>query len=100
MIITKVTFQNSPEMPLVDHDHVVQTFSANTSDNSFRIALGKRHQLHRMVAMRHNAFKSRIHFTRCFAKSLTLQHRRDWGEDRVYFHATGIPLLRSQRVEV
>ena len=39
MIITKVTFQNSPEMPLVDHDYVVQAFSANTSDNAFRIAV-------------------------------------------------------------
>src|SRR5215472_4863082 len=39
MVITKVTFQNLTQVPLVDHDHVVQTFSANTSDNSFRIAV-------------------------------------------------------------
>ena len=39
MIITKVTFQNSPEMLLVDYDHVVQAFSANTSDNPFRITV-------------------------------------------------------------
>src|SRR5262249_7541735 len=39
MVITKVTFQNSTEMPLVDHDHVVQAFAANTSDNPFRIAV-------------------------------------------------------------
>jgi hypothetical protein len=39
MVITKVTFQNSTQMPLVDHDHVVQAFSANTSDNPFRIAV-------------------------------------------------------------
>src|SRR5215831_5119317 len=39
MVITKVTFQNSTEMPLVDYDHVVQTFSSNTSDHPFRIAI-------------------------------------------------------------
>src|SRR6516162_8871838 len=39
MVITKVTFQNLTQVPLVDHDHVVQTFSANTSDNPFRIAV-------------------------------------------------------------
>jgi hypothetical protein len=39
MAITKVTFQNSTEMPLVNYDHVVQTFSSNTSDNPFRIAI-------------------------------------------------------------
>src|SRR5215467_1175574 len=39
MVITEVTLQYSPEMPLVDHDHVVQAFSANTSDNPFRIAV-------------------------------------------------------------
>src|SRR5215831_1417902 len=39
MVITKVTFQNSTQVPLVDHDHVVQTFSANTSDHPFRIAV-------------------------------------------------------------
>src|SRR6516162_11678984 len=39
MVITEVTFQNSTQMPLVDHDHVVQAFSANTSDNPFRVAV-------------------------------------------------------------
>src|SRR5215469_10677564 len=39
MVITKVTFQNSTQMPLVDHNHVVQAFSANTSDDPFRIAV-------------------------------------------------------------
>src|SRR5215470_14987385 len=39
MVITEVTFQNLTQVPLVDHDHVVQTFSANTSDNPFRIAV-------------------------------------------------------------
>src|SRR5215813_5988325 len=39
MVITEVTFQYSPQMPLVDHDHVVQAFSANTSDNPFHIAV-------------------------------------------------------------
>src|SRR5215470_4608288 len=39
MVITKVTFQNLTQVPLVDHDHVVQAFSANTSDNPFRIAV-------------------------------------------------------------
>src|SRR6516162_2146059 len=39
MVITKVTFQNLTQVPLVDHDHVVQTFSADTSDNPFRIAV-------------------------------------------------------------
>src|SRR5215467_8927759 len=39
VVITKVAFQNSPQMPFVDDDHVVQTFSANTPDNPFRIAV-------------------------------------------------------------
>src|SRR5215471_21334733 len=39
MVITEVTFQNSTQMPLVDHDHVVQAFSADTSDNPFRVAV-------------------------------------------------------------
>ena len=39
MVITKVTFQNSTEVPLVDHDHVVQALAANTSDNPFRVAI-------------------------------------------------------------
>ena len=39
MVITEVTFQNSTQVPLVDHDHVVQAFSANTSDNPFRVAV-------------------------------------------------------------
>src|SRR5262249_37305332 len=39
VIITKITFQNTTQVPLVDHDHMVQTFSANTSDHPFRIAV-------------------------------------------------------------
>src|SRR5215471_8874738 len=39
MVITEVTFQYSTQMPLVDHNHVVQAFSANTSDNPFHIAV-------------------------------------------------------------
>src|SRR5690242_11662829 len=39
MVITQVTFQNSTQVPLVEHDHVVQAFSANTSDNPFRITV-------------------------------------------------------------
>ena len=39
MVITEVTFQDATEMPLVDHDHMVQAFSANTSDHPFRIAV-------------------------------------------------------------
>src|SRR5262245_37752155 len=39
MVITKVTFKNSTQMTLVDDNHVVQAFSANTSDNPFRIAV-------------------------------------------------------------
>src|SRR5215471_16148629 len=39
MVITEVTFQNSTQVPLVHDDHVVQAFSANTSDNPFRVAV-------------------------------------------------------------
>src|SRR5215813_9413854 len=39
MVTTKVTFQNLTQVPLVDHDHMVQAFSANTSDNPFRVAV-------------------------------------------------------------
>jgi hypothetical protein len=39
MVITEVTFQNPTQVPLVDHDHVVQAFSANTPDYPFRIAV-------------------------------------------------------------
>src|SRR5215467_14295772 len=39
MVITEVTFQYSTQMPLVEHVHVVHTFSANTPDNPFRIAV-------------------------------------------------------------
>src|SRR6516164_5729256 len=37
--MTKITFQNLTQVPLVDHDHMVQAFSANTSDHPFRIAV-------------------------------------------------------------
>src|SRR5215831_17825526 len=39
MIITEVAFQNSSQMPLIDHDDMVQAFSANASDHPFRIAV-------------------------------------------------------------
>src|SRR5262245_11445434 len=39
MVISKVTFENSAQVRLVDHDHMVQAFSANTANNPFRIAV-------------------------------------------------------------
>src|SRR5215831_17207179 len=39
IVIPEVTLQNSTQMPLVDHDHVVQAFSANTSDHPFCITV-------------------------------------------------------------
>src|SRR5262245_21247831 len=39
IVVTNVTFQDSTQVPFVDDDHVVQTFSAKTSDKTFRIAV-------------------------------------------------------------
>src|SRR5215831_15929100 len=39
MIITEVTSWNSAQVPLIDHDDMVQAFSANASDHPFRIAV-------------------------------------------------------------
>src|SRR2546425_4618923 len=39
MIILKVTFQDSTQMPFIDNDQVVQTFASDTSDHTLRVAV-------------------------------------------------------------
>ena len=69
-IVTEVSFENPSQMRLSEHDDVVEAFPANSSNQTLGKRIGKCRQLHRMVSVRHNAFRSRIHFTRYFGRSL------------------------------
>jgi hypothetical protein len=39
MIVTEIAFQDPPQMPVIDDDHVVQALASNTTDHAFHVTI-------------------------------------------------------------
>ena len=48
MVIAKVGGQGLPEMPLIEHDHMIQALAADRADKPFRIRIGPSLRMHPM----------------------------------------------------
>ena len=60
VIIGEIQAKDAHQVSLVEHDDVIQTLSPNRPNETFAIRIGLRRQLHPMVPIRRDFFRSPI----------------------------------------